>query len=369
LAHFEGLNEARRQNSLKDRLFSEVLMSIFRNTASVGAGFIMLLAGQSLQEGSFSVGDFALFVFYLGFIADWTAQVGMFLPRLRQAGVALERMNRLLQGAPPETLVTKKPTYLRGPLPEVPYLAKQPVDQLQTLAVSGLTYHYPDSSNGIDGIDLKLRRGGFTVITGRVGAGKTTLLRTLLGLLPREAGQVWWNGVEIANLGEFLIPPRVAYTPQLPALFSETLRDNILAGLPPAQVDLAGAIHAAVLEQDLLHLEQGLETIIGPRGVKLSGGQRQRTAAARMFVREPELLVFDDLSSALDVETERKLWERLFARPGQTCLVVSHRRAALRRADQILVLKAGRIIDQGALDELLARCGEMQELWRGDGEE
>jgi ATP-binding cassette subfamily B protein len=108
--------------------------------------------------------------------------------------------------------------------------------------------------------------------------------------------------------------------------------------------------------------------MIGPRGVKLSGGQRQRTAAARMFVREPELLVFDDLSSALDVDTERRLWERLFARPGLTCLVVSHRRAALRRADQILVLRAGEIIDAGTLLELLARCSEMQELWQGDGE-
>ena len=105
LAHFHTLNEARRTTALKDRLFSEVLGSIFRNTVNVGSGLIMLLAGQSLRAGTFTVGDFALFVFYLAFIADWTAQVGMFLPRLRQAGVALERMNRLLQGAPPLTLV------------------------------------------------------------------------------------------------------------------------------------------------------------------------------------------------------------------------------------------------------------------------
>ena len=102
------------------------------------------------------------------------------------------------------------------------------------------------------------------------------------------------------------------------------------------------------------------------RGVKLSGGQVQRVAAARMLARNASLLVFDDLSSALDVETERLLWERVFKRPNVTCLVVSHRRPALRRADHIIVLKDGRVHDEGKLDELLERCEEMQLLWHGD---
>jgi ATP-binding cassette subfamily B protein len=365
LRHFQTLNENRRMTALKDRLFSEVLGSIFRNSVNVGSGVIMLLAGQSLHAGDFTVGDFALFVFYLGFIADWTAQIGMFLPRLRQAGVALERMNLLLQGAPAEILVKPTPTYLRGPLPPIPPIIRTSADQLDCLAVRNLTYHYPGSANGITGIGLTLHRGTFTVITGRVGSGKTTLLRTLLGLLPKDEGTLYWNGQEVVDPGAFFVPPRAAYTPQLPALFSESLRNNILAGQPEEAGALEYAIHAAVMEEDLLQLEEGLETIIGPRGVKLSGGQRQRTAAARMFVRQPALLVFDDLSSALDVETEQKLWERLFARPGLTCLVVSHRRAALRRADHILILQNGRVVDEGKLDTLLVRCPEMQELWRG----
>ncbi len=147
-----------------------------------------------------------------------------------------------------------------------------------------------------------------------------------------------------------------------------------MMGLPSEKVDLQAAIHLAVLEADLEELEHGLDTVIGAKGVKLSGGQRQRTAAARMFVRDPELLVFDDLSSALDVETERTLWERVFRRgagtraptSAPTCLVVSHRRPALRRADHIIVLQEGKIAAQGKLDELLESCEEMQRLWQGD---
>jgi ATP-binding cassette subfamily B protein len=155
-----------------------------------------------------------------------------------------------------------------------------------------------------------------------------------------------------------------------------SFKDNILMGLPErtdgdySGVDLQAAVRLAVMEQDLDELESGLETVVGPKGVKLSGGQIQRTAAARMFVREPELLVFDDLSSALDVETERTLWERVFtkgdSRTAPTCLVVSHRKYALRHADHIIVLKNGRGEAEGQLDGLLETCEEMQRFWHGD---
>ncbi len=370
LAHFDQRNRARGEAAMKDYLFNRLLELFFQNIGDLGAAALLLLATQTMRAGTFTVGDFVLFVSFLPWITGTVGTVGRFMAAYQQAGVSLQRLRTLLQGAPDQTLVRHRPVYLREPLPELPPVAR-PTQPLQRLSVRGLTYHFPGTQQGICEIDFQLERGSLTVITGRVGSGKTTLLRTLLGLLPSDAGEIHWNGELVTDPATFFIPPYSAYTPQTPRLFFESLRDNILMGLPEGQAELADtlqrALDRAILTPDLATMPDGLATRVGPRGVRLSGGQAQRTAAARMFMRGgaqgTELLLFDDLSSALDVATEQLLWQQLFAgerRP--TCLVVSHRQAVLARADQILILADGQIVDQGTLAELRERNREIRYL-------
>lgn len=366
IGHFHKLNEARRVLTIREKLFDDVLGSIWRNLSTLGTGVILVLVGQSMRTGTFTLGDFSLFVYLLQSMGDLTTFAGMLVARYKQLDVSVQRMYDLMENAPLEALVERAPVDLAGPLPAVTYATKSASDRLRELVADTLTFHYPNSTNGIEGIDLTLKRGSLTVITGRIGSGKTTLLRALLGLLPLESGEIRWNGETVPKPDQFFIPPRCAYTAQVPRLFSATLRDNILLGLQKSDEKVYEATRLAVMDRDLQELEDNLETTVGARGVKLSGGQMQRAAAARMFIRDAELYIFDDLSSALDVETERQLWERIFAAQTGTYLVVSHRRPLLRRAGHIIVLKEGRVESEGTLAQLLETSTEMRELWKLD---
>jgi ATP-binding cassette subfamily B protein len=368
MARFRELNDNRRKTMLKDKLMTEVLDSIFSNSVNLGTGLILLLAGQKMRGGEFTVGDFSLFVYYLTFVTQFISNFGKFLTYFKQMAVALFRLTGILQGAPAQVLTADNDLHLREDGTKGTTSSAPPAsERLEQLEVSGLAYAYPETGRGISDVDFMLKRGSFTVITGPIGSGKTTLVRALLGLLPQDSGTIRWNGAEVKDAGSFFVPPRSAYTAQVPRLYSDTLRENILLGHSDKEGQLARALHTAVLEDDLGHLQNGLDTVIGPRGVKLSGGQAQRTAAARMLVRDSELYVFDDLSSALDVETEQKLWSRLFRERGDaTCLVVSHRKTALVQADHIIVMKDGRIEAEGTAESLLASNESFHKLWHGE---
>jgi ATP-binding cassette subfamily B protein len=369
LARLREHNRRRRAAAVKDRLLIDLADTSTSAGVEVSIGLVLLLAAPAMRRGEFTVGDFALFASYVGWLTMLPRFLGRLLYRIPQGAVATERLSRLMaRHETADHLSRRTRLWFTHTPPPATVEPPRRGDPLAALAMHGLTVHHGETGRGVHDVDLRVERGSFTVITGAVGAGKTTLVRGLLGLLPARAGTITWNGEPVDDPGTFLVPDRAAYAGQVPRLFSDTLRENLLLGWPADGEALAGVLRLAALERDLAEMPDGLDTVVGPRGVRLSGGQVQRATAARALVRSPDLLVVDDLSSALDVETEQLLWQRLAeaAAAGTgpaTLLVVSHRRAALERADQIVVLDRGRVVGTGALAGLLRTCPEMRRLW------
>ncbi len=363
LTQFKNLNAAREHAALRDTFLEELLRSLHRNMANIATGLVLIFGAGAVRSGALRIDELAVFLVYIPRLTDYMAWGGDMIAQHSRADVAFDRMLRLSVDAQPEDLLSADPLEFEGAQRGDAPIVLRPQDRLRELRVEGLTFHHPEGGQGIDQVSFTIPRGSFTVITGRIGAGKTTLIRALLGLVPIDAGTVYWNGELVADPASYLVPPRSAYTPQVPRLVSDSLQRNITMGRPLDDAELDEALGLARLHHDVAHMERGLDTLVGTRGVRLSGGQVQRSAAARMFATDAELLVFDDLSSALDVHTESEVWNRLFSQRDVTCLVVSHRRPALRRATQVIVMESGRVADVGTLDELLERSEEMRALW------
>lgn len=359
VSRLEKVGAERLNAAVREELLIACQGALFTNVAALGTGLVLLVAASELRTGSFSVGDLALFAFYIQFIGEAVNALGMFMSRIKRASLSLGRLAEV--GGGMGNITRNRITYVDRVPPPQPPAAPGPDGPLRSLRLTGLTYRYPSASAGITDVSLEVAGGTLAVITGRVGSGKSTLLKVMLGLLPTDSGSVAWNDRVIDGPREFLIPPRSGYVPQVPHLFSGSLRDNVLLGLPLGDEEVLTALQAAALEDDLAAMPDGLDTILGPRGLRLSGGQRQRIAAARMIVREPQLMVCDDLSNALDASTEAIVWDRLLAR-GATVIAVTHRRHLMERADQLILLRDHSLLDAGPPGELMTRHEDLTAL-------
>lgn len=346
LDRFARLGGTRAEAARSDQVGTQLAQTLGGITANAGLGLALVLIAPAMSRGELSTGDIALFTTYASAVASLPRITARWSTAQRQGDVSAARLGRLMPGHDPDQASAPVATYLRSGPPSFPVVVPSPPtgrtgrDQLATLRVEDLRVRL-DEAEQLAGVDLEVQRGEFVVITGPVGSGKSVLLRALLGLVPRVGGTICWNGDQVHDPASFLIPPRAAYLPQVPRLFSESLADTVLLGHHPA--GLASALERARLVEDLDDMPHGLDTTVGPKGVRLSGGQIQRTAAARALVRTPELLVVDDLSSALDVATETEIWDGLVAPDAAavTVLAVSHRPRVLARADQVIELRAG----------------------------
>jgi ATP-binding cassette subfamily B protein len=344
LSHLRSLVDARRQTAVRDRVLDEGVQAFAQGAADVGLGFVLLITAGGLASGTFDVGKLAVFVAYLGWLSFLPRMVGRVLARRKQAGVAFDRMRGLVAEQDVRNTVRERdlPIDRREARPRLPAVRPERTP-LETLKVRGLSAQY-STGGGVRDVSFTLKSGSFTVLTGPIGSGKSTLLRALLGLTINAelSGEVFWNSAMVHDRAAFLVPPNAAYLSQVPQLISDSVAENVALG-PASAESIAMALNLAAVRGDIDEMPNGIDTLIGPRGLRLSGGQRQRVATARALVHAPELVVLDDLSSALDVETELQLWHNL-ADAGMTVLAVSHRAVAFDRADQLLRLDAGRLV-------------------------
>jgi ATP-binding cassette, subfamily B, bacterial len=333
MRRFRELSSRRSELAVVDETWNTLVWNLNNAGANICVGAALVVAAR----GRMSASEVTLFATYLANMVWLPQRIGGIIVGRRRSRVSLGRLDALV--APrshgvdgvDHLMKHRALPVLHGPPALVPTLGER--TPLRTLTVSNLTLE----ERGLVDVSFEVVRGSLTVISGPVGSGKTSLLRAIVGALPIDSGSVSWNGELVSDRAAFFIPPQCAYVSQVPKLFAESLHDNLALAYQFTDAQVHEAISLAAFDSDVAELAEGLKTPIGARGVRLSGGQAQRAAATRALVHRPELLVLDDLTSALDVETEHQLWERLAA-AGFTVLAASNRPVALARADQVIAL-------------------------------
>ncbi|AGZ43278.1 ATP-binding cassette domain-containing protein [Actinoplanes friuliensis] len=346
LDHLAGLDTTR-----SDQQRREISIQVWaRSTPSIVSGLLPIAAWALYLAGNLSAAATLIAVATLG-AARWfawtTASLVSHFPSARvwtKRTVAMAGVGAYSSAVPGVDLAAGTA--------EAPPVA--PRNPLRTLELSGFSAVHENGTVGAQDIDLTVERGELVLVVGPVGSGKSSLLRALAGIV-HHTGTLTWNGRPVDQPEVFLRPNQVGYVAQLPRVLSGTVADNIQLG---HEVDAADAVTTAQLEHDLAATGGGLQLLIGHKGTRLSGGQLQRLALARALAPRTELLIADDISSALDVTTELELW-RALRDHGVTVVGSTSKRAALSRADRVVILIGGRAVAQGTWLELEDRYGHL----------
>ncbi len=352
---FEGRNQAWLNTGLRLALIRATALPLMALSGGVAMFMLLAVGGPMAIRGLISVGELAAFAALLTVLLPVLRSMGWMFSVLARGRAALERIFELLD-APidrPEGEEGRMSVTGAGP----------------ALTLSDLSFSYPDDPGRmvLRDISVELPAGAVIGLFGRTGSGKSTLLRVLARLYDPPPATVLVDGIDLAKLDLAAWRRRLTMVPQRPFLFSDSIASNIGMGLASPEVSVMAAVEAAALEPDLSVLPDGLDTVVGERGIMLSGGQRQRVALARGLYRGGDLLILDDVLSAVDHTTEKMLVDTLsdLSRSGNrpTVLVASNRLSVLRRTDLVLVLDKGLLVEVGRHDDLVGRPGIYRDTW------
>ena len=312
---------------------------LFRATSMV----LVLLTDLSIGE------MFAVYA-YLWFMMNPVQEILSIQYSYYSANAALERINRLLR-------LQQEPVYQHR---------INPFEHRHTvgLRVQNICFSYGEEFNVLDGVSLEIAAGEKVALVGASGGGKSTLVQIILGLYPAKSGELFFDGVNIRDIGLDVVRENVATVLQHPAMLNDSVRENLCLGRELEDETLWQAVEIAQLRDVIEAMPNRLDTIIGRSGIRLSGGQRQRLAIARMILSDPKVVILDEATSSLDTETEARLHDAMHTfLQNRTTLIIAHRLSAVRQADRVLVFDAGQIIDEGRHDELINRDGLYRDLY------